>query len=377
MSGQYKTNKIVSKKWVHFSATDTLLKNCVLCYNYDQTLDMDGTTVAEGGGCNSRFLEVEKPTAANAQFIAGILADGYEGKVGPCDVQIIELVPGQIFPVRTNANCVNGQTVLGVTDDSYVANLANGADDVLPIGVAMETVDRSSTNGVVLIKVIALANAISLFVPTRNIATGDAYGVRFVGDNFFVETGTSSRSWLVGISGDKNVAGGNDTAYLRISGNNYAANAETLNFRGLNCNISNRSGGIVGALENLISVSAKQGSVNAIIRALNVDTQSLSADASDEFGGLDISLNREGGVGTKEYGIRVRTRGTINAAHETALLFEKGTDYGFNSLLKVDAAATLGIVAATGDTAHDSGDICIPVKVGSAVYYIVAQDSLG
>ncbi len=155
--------------------------------------------------------------------------------------------------------------------------------------------------------------------------TGDFYGLLIdVGDVFRGAGATGPRSWGVGILGDKTegilTTAGCDDALLRISGNNYVANAEIFYFRGLNCNVSNRADGIVGGLENLISVSAKQESTASTIKGLNVDMQNLSADTPDECGGLDVSINREGGVATKEYGIKVRTRGTINTAIEAAIV---------------------------------------------------------
>lgn len=211
-----------------------------------------------------------------------------------------------------------------------------------------------------------------LFKVSRNgKTTGDAYGLLIDVDDVLAGAGaTGPRSYGVGILGDKEagilITAGCDDALLRISGNNYVANGEIFYFRGLNANVSNRDGGIVGGLENLISVSAKQGSVQSTIKGLNVDAQSLSADTGDEFGGLDVSINREGGVNTKEYALRLRTRGTISTEVETAILIEKGTDLGFSSLFKTDAIGTIGMTtAATVTVSHK-----IAFKVGATVYYI-------
>ena len=213
--------------------------------------------------------------------------------------------------------------------------------------------------------------------------TGDFYGLLIdVGDVFRGAGAAGPRSWGVGILGDKTAGiittAGCDDALLRISGSNYVANEEIFYFRGLNASVSNRSGGVVGGLENLISVSAKVGSVQSTVKGLNVDAQDLAADTGDEFGGLDVSCNREGGVNTKEYALKLRTRGTINTALKTAILIEKGTDLGFLNLLEVDAAASVGAYASTGDApALATGDIMIPVKIGASTYYIPALQDAG
>ncbi len=212
--------------------------------------------------------------------------------------------------------------------------------------------------------------------------TGDFYGLLVDGNDILKGAGTGGpRSWVVGILADKTegviTTAGCDDALLRLSGNNYVANGEIYNFRGLNCNISNRSGGIVGNLENSISVSAKVGSVQAVTRGLTVDAQHLAADTGDEFGGLDISLNREGGVNTVEYGLQIRTRGTINTAIKSAIRVKKeATDYGFTNLLSIAAAGDVSAAALSGDVTFTTDGIKIPIDVGGATYYLVAQPSI-
>ncbi len=212
--------------------------------------------------------------------------------------------------------------------------------------------------------------------------TGDFYGLLIdVGDVFRGAGAAGPRSWGVGILGDKTAGilttAGCDDALLRISGSNYVANEEIFYFRGLNANVSNRSGGVVGGLENLISVSAKVGSVQSTIRGLQVSAQDLSADTGDEFGGLDVVVNREGGVNTVEYGLQLRTSGTINTAIKTAINVKKGaSDYGFASLFTLSAIADIGGGALSGDVTFTTDGIKIPVVIGATTYYIPAQPSI-
>lgn len=230
---------------------------------------------------------------------------------------------------------------------------------------------------------VSTSNCDSLIaLARRGVTTGDCYGLLI--DVAEVLTGagaTGPRSWGVGIVGDKTegalITAGCDDAYLRISGSNYVANAEIFYFRGLNCNVNNRSGGVVGGLENLISVSAKVGSVQSTIRGLQVSAQDLSADTGDEFGGLDVVVNREGGVNTVEYGLQLRTSGTINTAIKTAINVKKGaSDYGFASLFTLSAIADIGGGALSGDVTFTTDGIKIPVVIGATTYYIPAQPSI-
>jgi hypothetical protein len=220
----------------------------------------------------------------------------------------------------------------------------------------------------------------SLLVMGRSGKTdGDAYGLLIDVSNVLKGDGaTGPRSWGVGILGSKEsgevVTAGADDALLRISGSNYTENGAVFKFRGLNANVNNRDGGILGELSNNISISLKDGSTTTTAIALMVDAQDLAATAKTEFGGLDVALNREGLAATTEYGVQVRTRGTINSAITAALRFRKdATDYGFSNLFSVDAEGTLGIATKTSFAGTIKG---IPIKIGSTTYYIPAYGTV-
>jgi hypothetical protein len=158
---QFHTNKVMKKR-VYYEGSDTLYAGYALCYNHDTTSDMDGTTVAEGSQCNGKYLRVEKPASANLDFLAGFVAPESNGIVGPKWITIIEPM-GCIIPVFSSANAVLGETKLFLQDASYVLG-SNGGRQV---GLAEETVDRSSTNGVMLARVQ---------MPALNVSTGAASG---------------------------------------------------------------------------------------------------------------------------------------------------------------------------------------------------------
>jgi hypothetical protein len=210
---------------------------------------------------------------------------------------------------------------------------------------------------------------------------GDFYGLIFDVDEILTRGSTTveARSYGVGILGNKSgvPATYGDCAWLRINGSNYDANAATYNMRGINCSISNRSGGVVGELSNIISFSLKSGSTTATARALQIDAQDLAATAKTEFGGLDVAINREGLAATTEYGIQIRTRGTINSEVNAAIRLSKdATDHGFTNLFNIETDA-VNVEAATGHTDHDTDDIVIPIVYNGSTFYIVAQDSKG
>lgn len=393
---QFGTNTpSLRKTRVYYETASTIYEGMPVCYNYDTTTnilgwDNDatqalGSTTDEGYQNEGKFLRVETPATANLNWFAGVVAaGGYVGKTGPKWVDIYE-PNGAIVPVRTNASCTVGATVLGIGNGlQYMAVVTTGSSPV-PVAIVEETVDRSSTNGIVLAKVYGTGQNISafnaMFSPIRSVTTGDAAGIRLDLDNLYTGAGTGGpRTWGLYITGGKESGvietAGADDAALRISVNNYVENGEVFNWRGINVVASNRDGGTVGELDNIISVSAKQGSTNAKIIGLQVDAQSLSADTADEMVGLDVAMNREGGVSTEEAGIRIRTRGTIQTAINTAIRVDKGaTDHGFVNLFNIETDA-VDVIAASGDITFTSSDKLIPIVFNGTTYYLVATDNV-
>ncbi len=88
--------------------------------------------------------------------------------------------------------------------------------------------------------------------------------------------------------------------------------------------------------------------------------------------------NDIGGVSTEEAGVRIRTRGTINTAINTAIRVSKdATDHGFINLFNIEADA-VDAAAATVEAAHvlgfdgDGTAIKIPIVYDGVTYYILA-----
>jgi len=141
------------------SSTDTIRVGDLVCYNSDLaadwkeattnrlTSDFNGenaTTYAEGSQTyNARFLVVEKPATANLAAFAGVVK-ALGPKLGT-DGDTIEIwVPkhGAVVPVMTDQSVTINSSVLGVVNAKYEASSGG-----VPIGIALETVDRSGTDG--------------------------------------------------------------------------------------------------------------------------------------------------------------------------------------------------------------------------------------
>lgn len=387
--------------WRPSDSSDEVLVGQPVCYNSDLAADYkerttnpvddqaasnnSGTTYAEGAQTyDARIFVVERPSATNKYQFAGTVmalgdANGADG-----DKITIAVPNGAVVPVYTDASCTLDSTVLGISasDDDYQVCTNDG--DPLGVAIAMETVDRSGTAGLCWARVIGtgLVGAWGGYLaPTRGLTTGYAYGINIDGTSVFTGA-AASKSYIVQITGDREsgnaASGDSNDAYLKISGSNYAENDSNFILRGLNCSVSNRSGGTLGHLYGgNISISLKSGSnniSNAI--ALQVDAQDLTAGTKAVFGGLDIALNREGTAGTEEFGLRIRTRGTINSEIDAAIRIDKdATDHGFTNLFTIEADA-VNYAACTGDVTVDANDKVIPIDLGGTTYYLIAVDSI-
>jgi hypothetical protein len=144
----------VQKKRVYYTGDDILREGYCLCY------DRDSVTGGSAGEANvNRALHVEKPAAGNLRYFAGLVSAEDAGKAGPCWVTVIEPAssPGRLASVYAAVDCTLGATRLAVAADSYAAVAA--ASDNVPVGLAMQTVNRSVTPGLVLAQLEAPATA--------------------------------------------------------------------------------------------------------------------------------------------------------------------------------------------------------------------------
>jgi len=150
-------------------STDTLKTGYLLCYNYDSVKDWEENTktvnsfsraevdFAEGSqDFNARLLEVEKPASGNLNHFAGVVCEGYEGAVTGDVIEIAVPVEGSVIPVYTDLSVTNGATILAANSASYKATNPLYGGSTTPsaiVGIALETIDRSSTNGLAWMRV--------------------------------------------------------------------------------------------------------------------------------------------------------------------------------------------------------------------------------
>jgi hypothetical protein len=226
------------------------------------------------------------------------------------------------------------------------------------------------TNTSVLGDDVSFAKAI--FTPVRNTAEEYGYPVQIKGTGAFRKTGTE-KTYLLYITGDREsgyaATGDSNDAYMRVSGNNYAANDSNFILRGTNVGVNNRSGGTLGQLEaGSFGAQNKSGGTAPTVRGLTVTPENYGTCAT-EFGGIDIVLKNEGAAATTQYGLRIRNldNSTANAVTSAISVTDTGTNTGFNYILDAYGAtistaairfgktSTEDIVIVTGDFA-DAGD---------------------
>ncbi|KKN77902.1 hypothetical protein LCGC14_0356390 [marine sediment metagenome] len=147
--------------WRPVTAATVLKVGQPVCYNSDATSNIkeettnrlssdfggeNATTFAEGAQTyNARFTLVEEPLTANLHAFAGIVKS--LGPLGGADgdtIEIWEPIEGSVVPVFCAQNCTLDRTIMGIRDGQADIDYPGRA-----VGVARETVDRSSVDGLV------------------------------------------------------------------------------------------------------------------------------------------------------------------------------------------------------------------------------------
>jgi hypothetical protein len=137
----YNANREGATIAVYYSGTDTLSAGYALCY--DQAASATATDPKARLGA-----QVVKPATANLSFFAGVVAESSAGRVGPCFVDIVVPMSGQIVAAYCNSNSTIATTLLAVQNGQYsLAAQATLSAATLPtlVGVAAETADTSGT----------------------------------------------------------------------------------------------------------------------------------------------------------------------------------------------------------------------------------------
>lgn len=178
-------------KRVYYTGTAQLATGYAFCYDHDAT--GDGADEADP----VRALHVEKPSASNNLWFAGVLAPMSSGKTGPCWVEIIE--PGNYCEIYANENCtINTSFITFVTTQWYFDNAGIGFDG-RGSAIAKQTVDRSSTAGLVfaLLQAGPESGGIQMMTAVDNAASTPAAApgaVQFWEDAKTLGTGDSTET---------------------------------------------------------------------------------------------------------------------------------------------------------------------------------------
>jgi hypothetical protein len=141
---QYNNEKVTKKAVIFVNATGasvTIKDGWLVCYDADY-----GTATAD---VPLRAMRVEVPTLANAKNFAGVIDNGESFVVANGATQKISIIVpskrGQKINIFTDQSCTQDTTLL-----SLKAGHVAGASTSGPvIARALQTVDRSSTNGLV------------------------------------------------------------------------------------------------------------------------------------------------------------------------------------------------------------------------------------
>jgi len=140
------------KMKVYYEGTDTLKNGYCLCSNTDYTASaltigpLPVAAITAASACRERWTRAEKPKIGNIhRFLGVVVGLGEAGRAGPGMFDVARPC-GAMSDIWTGASCTIDSTVLYLVAGSYAASNTGN----VRIGLAAQTVDRSTTNGAVL-----------------------------------------------------------------------------------------------------------------------------------------------------------------------------------------------------------------------------------
>lgn len=345
------------------TSTDTIRVGDLVCYNSDAVCDHKERTVdpvhlgltqhtyAEGAqDFTGRLFIVEKPATANIDFFAGVVK--CLGPKAGTDGDMIEIytpVESAVVPVMCNIACTLNTTILAVRNGQYEASVPR--HPAYPIGIAMETKDRSSTDGLVWMR-----------FDSRNFMKGSPSG------NLNVPDELDGGMQLNKIRVDVACTGGTQRLLrmelvLEGTGGNTQYGAFQLNTK-INGTVDAECAGVSAALIF---------GTNAVVGAINPATPHCALDISvqSDDGTVDYSSTMIAGI---HFGLYFDE--SAGAPEQLYVMNFNTSSAYWDGLLRVGAAVDIGMVAMTGDHAFDGSDYAIPVLIGATTYYIPVIDAL-
>lgn len=270
----------------------------------------------------------------------------------------------------TTALFTSGLTSYGTISLQNAETISNATDGVIQLGGIASTTSLTLLNGETITNatdgIITLTGQAA--VSATRVSGDYAYGFDINTDTFFTG-GAAQKSYLLSVRGDRTVSyaasGDSNDAYIKISGNNYAANDSNFILRGVNTGINNRSGGTLGILEaGSFGAQNKSGGTSPTVRGLTVTPENYGTTAT-EFGGIDIVLKNESNATpvTTSYGIRVRDiEASAQPDTQAGYLLSTASNGGFNYGIDLDPAS-INIA----DIRLESGDTIVNASASSTV----------
>jgi len=147
-----------------YAGTDTLYPGYAMCFNADY-----GTAATAD---KERLGRVEKPASGNLHNFAGLVQQerGARPLKGPCAVHLVQPT-NSLAEAYTTESCTYSATLLSVVAGSYKLG---GIGEGVVVGIARQTYDRSSTNGLILMELWGVSQADKIRLSKMGVPTASS-----------------------------------------------------------------------------------------------------------------------------------------------------------------------------------------------------------
>lgn len=348
---------------LYYEGSQTVREGMPLCYNNDTTTNWTSvdrnstagtydTDTPEGSQNEGKFIRVEDPAATNLMWFAGVVAEGSPG-IGAAGPSVVDVfVPnGAIVPVRSSLSSTVGRTVFAIRPAVYTLTqptYGGSTTACVPVGIAEETVDRSSTNGLCLARL------------DRDMFLSQGYGLT---TNLLVGTGVTSGTLRLNSISFETAATGGYTEGLYIRAEALGAGSGALGLSVTTALINTSQAGIceAAAFFTTWKSGGTAGAHNFFVSEFKYENQDATpADISSATGHYNLRL------------LSNISATTAPAANTVAWIYcnAEGADKP-DFLLKCEAATDVAAVAMSGDITWDSSDFRMPIRIGGTTYWIL------
>ena len=358
---QFGTNANARRKRVYYTETSTVVREGMpVCYDfdtndnilgYDKGNSVKGSTTAEGNMNEGKFMRVEDPDSGNIQYFAGVVAGAsYDGLTGARWLDIY-IPNGAIVPVRTDLNCLVGQTILAVTTGQQELGVPLDTDS-RAVAVAEETTNLG-TAGLVLARftldqfMYQDHAGTPLSVDDADVATAtlvNSINIKFLGTSAYQK----------GLYAVGEIAGAGGCAYGMWKFRTYVNAALSSDAHTLCANLHLKEAARLPA----------QGNPEYASSALYVSVETDGADTPDLSGGnlaaiyIGYYVDETGGAPAKAYAISINNN------------IAKGD---FDGLFTIKNFGSVGdATVASGSDGSGASDKRLPIEIDGTTFYLRA-----